>query len=105
MNRDDEIDARLGALSRPKLDAVTNARIHERSRAAFVASATPSGRFARVWRRALEPAAVAIAIAVYLVWTTQALAAIDWGRLAMRSMDSVGSRAAPRAAGGKQEQR
>jgi hypothetical protein len=106
MNRDNEIDARLGTLPRPKLDAVADARIHARTRAAFLGAATPMvpGRWARLWSRALEPAALAIALVVYLVWTTQALAAIDWGRLALPSMDSAGSLAPPRAAGGKQEQ-
>jgi hypothetical protein len=87
----DDIDARVVALPRPALDAAAGARIHARAREAFVASgggAMPAaaGSWARFWNRALEPAAVAIAILVYLIWTSQALAAIDWGRLALPSI-------------------
>jgi hypothetical protein len=85
----DEIDARLATLPRPTMDEGARARIHRRAREVFVASAgdaTPAaaGRWARFWNRALEPAGVAIATVVYLLWTTQALAAIDWGRIALR---------------------
>ncbi len=92
-----DIDARLAALPRPALDASTGARIHARTREAFVtstadrAAATAAGRWARLWSRALEPAAVTIAVVVYLIWTAQALAAIDWGRIALASMNRVGS--------------
>ena len=84
-----DIDARVAALPRPTLDAGADARIHARAREVFVASArgaapAAAGRWASVWSRALEPVAVAIAIVVYLLWTTQALAAIDWGRIALR---------------------
>jgi len=83
----DYIDARVAALPRPTLDDAANARVHARARDAFQSSMEDraSGRWSRLWSRALEPAAVAIAIVVYLLWTTQALAAIDWGRIALRS--------------------
>ena len=101
----DDIDARLAALPRPALDATAGARIHTRAREALLSSragrAAP-GPWARLWSRLLEPAAVAIAVAVYLIWTAHALAAIDWGRLALPSTDRVGSMAGPRAAGDKQ---
>lgn len=87
----DDIEARVAALPRPTLDAVADARIHARARESFLAS--PDGAmpavarsWARLWNRALEPAAVVIAVVVYLLWTTQALAAIDWGRLALSSI-------------------
>ena len=84
-----DIDARVAALPRPTLDDGADARIHAHARQAFVASAgdatpAPAGPWARFWNRALEPAAVAIVIVTYLLWTTQALAAIDWGRIALR---------------------
>ena len=104
----DDIDARLAALPRPALDATAGARIHARAREALLSSragrAAPAGPWARLWSRLLEPAAVAIAVAVYLIWTAQALAAIDWGRLALPSTDLVGSTAAPRAASDKQSE-
>ena len=80
----DDIDVRLAALPRPTLNAAAGARIHARARDAFVVSAAgraAPGRWARLWSRALEPAAVAIAVVVYLAWTAQALAAIGWGRI------------------------
>jgi hypothetical protein len=85
----DEIDARLAALPRPTMDEGARARIHARAREVFVASAgdaapAAAGRWARFWNRALEPAALAIAVVVYVTWTAQALAAIDWGRIALR---------------------
>jgi len=105
----DDIDARVEALPRPMIDAAASARIHARARDAFLASTTgrttpaaAAGRWARFWNRALEPAAVAIAVAVYLVWTAQALAAIDWGRIAVPSLNRVGSMAAPQTAAGGQ---
>jgi hypothetical protein len=103
----DDIDAHLAALPRPALDAKAGARIHARAREALLSSragrATPAaGPWARLWNRRLEPAAVAIAVAVYLIWTAQALAAIDWGRLALPSASRMGSMAAPRAASDKQ---
>ena len=105
----DDIDVRLAALPRPTLDAATDARIHARARDTFAASsdrAAPAtaGRWARLWSRALEPAAVAIAVVVYLIWTTQALAAIDWGRLTLSSVDRTGSLAVPQTAGGPQNE-
>jgi hypothetical protein len=106
----DDIDERLAALPRPTLDSAAGARIHARAREAFRlspadrATAVAPGPWARVWSRLLEPAAVAIALAVYLIWTAQALAAIDWGRLALPSTNRVGSMAAPRAAGDKQSE-
>jgi hypothetical protein len=91
MNRREEaadIDARLAELPRPALGDPAGARIHARARDAFLAAsrATPAaaGRWARLWNRALEPVAVAMAVIAYLVWTAQALAAIDWGRIALR---------------------
>jgi hypothetical protein len=86
----DDIDARLAALPRPALDDAAGARIHARARGAFLGS--PANRatlaaaapWAGFWNRRLEPAAVAIAVVVYLAWTAQALAAIDWGRIALR---------------------
>jgi hypothetical protein len=92
MNRREErgeIDARLATLPRPTMDEGARARIHARAREVFVTSAgdaTPArgGRWARFWTRALEPAAVAIAVVVYVTWTAEALAAIDWGRIALR---------------------
>ena len=86
----DEIDARLATLPRPALANGASARIHARARGTFLASAgdaapATAGRWARLWSRALEPAAVAIAVVVYLIWTTQALAAIDWGRITLPS--------------------
>jgi len=101
----DDIHVRLAALPRPTLDAATNARIHARARDTFAserAAPATAGRWARLWSRALEPAAVAIAVVVYLVWTTQALAAIDWGRLTLSSVDRVGSVAVPQTADGPQ---
>jgi hypothetical protein len=85
----DDIDARLAALPRPALHGGADARIHARARKVFVSSAdravpAPAGRWAGFWNRALEPAAVTIAVVVYLLWTAQALAAIDWGRIALR---------------------
>jgi hypothetical protein len=101
----DDIDARLAALPRPALDTAAGARIHARARDAFLSSragraapATP-GPWASLWSRLLEPAAVAIAVAVYIAWTAHALAALDWGRLAPPSANRVGSMTAPRAAG------
>ncbi len=108
--RADDLDARLAALPRPALDSAAGARIHARAREAFRslpaggATSLPGGLWARLWSRLLEPAAVAIAVAVYLIWTAQALAAIDWGRLALPSTDRIGSLAAPRAAGAGQNQ-
>ena len=108
MNRDeeaDDIDARVAALPRPTLRPAAGARIHAGAREGFLGSAdaraasAATGPWARLWSRALEPAAVAIAVIVYLLWTTQALAAIDWGRLALPSVTRVGSMAAPRTEG------
>jgi hypothetical protein len=92
MNRRPEphdLDARLAALPRPTLDDGAKLRIHARAREMLVAStggAAPvgAGRWKGLWSRALEPAAVAIAVVVYATWTAQALAAIDWGRIALR---------------------
>jgi hypothetical protein len=100
----DQIDPRLHALPRPKLAAAADARIQAESRAAFLASSARAmnpapGRWARLWSRALEPAVVVMVIVVYLIWTTQALAAIERGRVALPSTNDVGSMAAPRAAG------
>ncbi len=104
----DEIAARLVALPRPTLGAAAHAQIHARSRDAFLASAA-AGRaraapssWVRCWTRALEPIAIAAIVVGYLVWTASALAAIDWGRLALPSMHRVGSMAGPRAADGEQ---
>jgi hypothetical protein len=88
MNRRDvdEIDGRLAGLRRPTLEADADARIHGRSRAAFLASparigAPPApGGWARLWSRALEPIVVAVVVVGYVGWTAHALAAIDWGR-------------------------
>jgi hypothetical protein len=85
----DQIDARLATLPRPTMDEGVRARIHAHAREVFVTSAgsvapATAGRWERLWSRALEPAAVAITVVVYLLWTTQALAAIDWGRIALR---------------------
>lgn len=104
----DDLDTRLAALPRPALEATTGARIHARARDSFLSSragrATPAapGPWARLWSRLLEPAAVAIAVAVYLMWTAHALAALDWGRLSLASTKRGGSMAAPRAAGDEQ---
>jgi len=84
-----DIDARVAVLPRPTLNDGADARIHARAREVYVASAldvtpAPEGRWERLWSSAFEPVAVAIATVVYLLWTTQALAAIDWGRIALR---------------------
>ena len=107
---DDDLDTRLAALPRPALDSAAGARIHARAREAFQSSpaggatSLAGGPWSRLWSRLLEPAAVAIAVAVYLIWTAHALAAIDWGRIALPSTDRVGSLAAPRAAGNGQNE-
>jgi len=84
----DDIDVRLAALPRPTLNAAAGARIHARARAVFVESASgampaAAGAWARLWNRALEPVCLALAVAVYLIWTAHALAALDWGRLVL----------------------
>ncbi len=100
----DDIDARVAALRRATLATVAGARIHARAREAFLASpagrapAAAAGRWARLWNGALEPAAVALAVVVYLLWTAQALAAIDWGRFAPPPTNRVGSMAGHKAA-------
>jgi hypothetical protein len=86
----DDIDARVAALPHPTLDATASAQMHARAREVFLGSPAGRGtlaaarRWAGFWNRALEPAAVAIAVVVYLAWTAHALAAIDWGRIALR---------------------
>lgn len=106
----DDVDERVAALPRPSLESAAGARIHARARETFQSShanaraSSSPGPGARLWSLLLEPAAVAIAVAVYLVWTTQALAALDWGRLALSSTAHSGSIAAPRAAGNGQDE-
>ena len=80
----------MAVLPRPTLDDAAGARIHARARGAFLGSTAnratlaAAARWSAFWNRALEPGAVAIAVVVYLAWTAQALAAIDWGRIALR---------------------